>query len=91
MPLPAWVVGRCRSFASAVAVASFLSHAAHQFAEQRVLGAVGYRFHATDHPDTMAAVHQLSGTLGDGRGSGAVVMLCASIDPPSGRIVATKV
>jgi hypothetical protein len=31
-----------------------------------VLGAVGYRFHAADHPDTMAAVQLLARVIGRG-------------------------
>ena len=34
-----------------------------------VLGAVGYRFYATDHPDTMAAVQLLARAIGRGRGA----------------------
>jgi hypothetical protein len=38
MPRPAWGAARYRSFASGAVVASFLSHAAGQFAEQRLGG-----------------------------------------------------
>ena len=31
-----------------------------------MLGAVGYRFHAADHPDTMAAVQLLARAIGRG-------------------------
>ena len=42
-------------------------HAAHPSGRGKsVLGAVGYRFHATDHPDTMAAVLLLARTIGRG-------------------------
>jgi hypothetical protein len=45
-------------------------HAVHPAGHRKsVLGAVGYRFYATDHPDTMAAVPLLARAIGRGLGS----------------------
>jgi hypothetical protein len=42
-------------------------HAVHPSGRGKsVLGAVGYRFYATDHPDTMAAVQLLARAIGRG-------------------------
>jgi hypothetical protein len=44
-------------------------HAVHPSGRGKsVLGAVGYRFYAVDHPDTLAAVQLLARVIGRGSG-----------------------
>ena len=48
--------------ATGASITSFTPTAA--VSGKSVLGAVGYRFHAVDHPDTMAAVQLLARAIG---------------------------